>query len=358
MRTDVRADAEADSTRLRVDSVSARVASFPRLRYMGSKYRMVPHLVALFDELGARSVLDPFCGSGVVAYALKALGCSVTASDFLAFPTTIAAATVANQGVTLIAEDIEHIRSASSDDRDFIQRTFDGLYFTADDREFLDSAWSHIDELEGSKQKLAIASLVLAAARKQPRGVFTVTDLRYDDGRRDLRLPLREHFAEAAAAYNAMVFDSGTSCQAICSDVSDIDPEGHDLVYLDPPYAPPRDDNCYIKRYHFLEGLSVYWREQEIMEHTRTKKLVKRYTPFSYKHTVSDALRDTFKRFGDSTIVLSYSSNAVPDAGTIERLLREVKNDVEVREIDHRYHFGTHSAASRRQATEYLFVGR
>ena len=29
-----------------------------------------------------------------------------------------------------------------------------------------------------------------------------------------------------------------------------------DLVYLDPPYAPPSDDNDYIKRYHFLEGLS------------------------------------------------------------------------------------------------------
>jgi hypothetical protein len=28
----------------------------------------------------------------------------------------------------------------------------------------------------------------------------------------------------------------------------------------------PSDDNCYIKRYHFLAGLSVYWRGQTIME--------------------------------------------------------------------------------------------
>ena len=66
------------------------------------------------------------------------------------------------------------------------------------------------------------------------------------------------------------------------------------------------------------KGLSVYWRGQTIMENTRTKKLAKRYTPFSYKHTVTDALRRTFKQFQDSTIVLSYSSNAVPDADTIE----------------------------------------
>lgn len=333
-------------------------ARFPRLRYMGSKYRLVPHLAELFGELGGRTALDAFSGSGVVSYTLKSMGYAVTSSDFLAFPTVIARAAVANQSVTLSDDDVARITGPAADDRDFIQSKFDGLYFTPDDRAFLDSAWSHIDLLEGAKQHLALAALVLAAARKQPRGVFTFTDLRYDDGRRDLRLSLREHFVETSAEYNSVVFDSGQPCTAIQSDVFDIDPLGYDLVYLDPPYAPPKDDNCYIKRYHFLEGLSVYWRGQEIMENTRTKKLVKRFTPFSYKRTIVDALRDTFKRFGESTIVLSYSSNAVPDALTIEALLREVKDHVEVREIDHRYHFGTHQAAERRQAVEYLFVGR
>jgi DNA adenine methylase/adenine-specific DNA-methyltransferase len=129
-------------------------------------------------------------------------------------------------------------------------------------------------------------------------------------------------------------------------------------VYLDPPYAPPRDDNCYIKRYHFLEGLSVYWRGMTILENTITKKLEKRYTPFSYKHTVSGALLQTFERFAESTIVLSYSSNAVPDAETIEMLLRSVKERVEVRSVDHRYHFGTHRQARRREVAEYIFIGR
>jgi adenine-specific DNA-methyltransferase len=57
-------------------------------------------------------------------------------------------------------------------------------------------------------------------------------------------------------------------------------------------------------------------------------------------------------------IVLSYSSNAVPDAATIEALLREVKDDVQVRLIDHTYSFGTHAAAQRRTVSEYLFTGR
>jgi adenine-specific DNA-methyltransferase len=338
--------------------VVAQVATFPRIRYMGSKYRLVPHLTALFDELDGRTVLDAFSGSGVVAYLLKALGCSVTTNDFLAFPTVIARATVENQHVYLTQADIERITGPPIDDRDFIRRKFDGLYFTSDDRAFLDGAWSHIDRMRGYQRSVAISALVLAAARKQPRGVFTVTGLRYDDGRRDLRLPLREHFVETAAAYNSVVFDNGRSCRAICGDVFDLDPAGYDLVYLDPPYAPPRDDNCYIKRYHFLEGLAVYWRGTTILEATRTKKLAKRYTPFSYKRTVAEALRDTFKQFARSTIVLSYSSNAVPNAETIESLLRDAKGEVEVHEIDHRYHFGTHAQAERRAATEYVFVGR
>jgi adenine-specific DNA-methyltransferase len=325
---------------------------------MGSKYRLVPQLAAVFDEVGGRRALDAFSGSGVVSYLLKSLSYEVTSNDFLNFPAIIASATVANQSATLTEDDVNRICGPARDDRDFIRKTFDGLYFTAEDREFLDSAWSHIDGLDAAKQAIAISALVLAAARKQPRGVFTFTGLRYDDGRRDLRLPLRDNFRLRVAEYNRVVFDSSRPCRVTRENVFDLAPSGYDLVYLDPPYAPPRDDNCYIKRYHFLEGLSVYWRGLAIMEETRTKKLVKRFTPFSYKGTIIDALRQTFKQFKDSAIVLSYSSNAIPDAFTIKSLLTEVKNNVEVRVVEHKYSFGTHSAAHRRDVVEYIFIGR
>src|SRR6266536_1028832 len=41
-----------------------RVADFPRLRYMGSKYRLIPHLAGVFAEVGGRTALDAFSGSG------------------------------------------------------------------------------------------------------------------------------------------------------------------------------------------------------------------------------------------------------------------------------------------------------
>jgi adenine-specific DNA-methyltransferase len=217
------------------DAVS-RVAGFPRLRYMGSKYRLVPHLADAFAEAGGRTALDAFSGSGVVSYLLKTLGYQVTSNDFLAFPTAIARATVVNQSEQLTGDDIDLVCGPPADDRDFIQRTFQGLYFTEEDRAFLDSAWSHIDRMSGHKQAIAISALVLAAARKQPRGVFTFTNLRYDDGRRDLHISLREHFRERAAAYNQVVFDSGQPCIALSGDVFDLPAEGRQLLHQALPF--------------------------------------------------------------------------------------------------------------------------
>ena len=229
----------------------------------------------------------------------------------------------------------------------------------ADDLAFLDSAWSHIDEMTGYPRDIALSALILSAARKQPRGVFSFVGERYLDQRRDLKLSLAEHFRERVAEYNETVFDMGTSHRAVNGDVFDLDVDSPDIVYLDPPYAPPRDDADYMKRYHFLEGLSSYWRGVEIMPETKTKKIAKRYTPFAYKRSIEDALTRTFEKFrGAGAIVLSYSSNALPDADRIVELLSATRSSVEVIAIDHRYSFGTHAAATRRSASEYIFVGR
>lgn len=214
--------------------------------------------------------------------------------------------------------------------------------------------------MDGEKRALAISALILSAARKQPRGAFTISgDLSgYDDGRRDLRLPMREHFAEHVEDYNHAVF-SGPPARVTRQEASQMEARPYDMVYLDPPYAPPGDDNCYIKRFHFLEGLSRYWNGDTLMMDTLTKKLQKPVTGYSSKRTVVETFRDTFKRFREAgTIVLSYGSNALPGKETITDLLTEAKRDVEVRAIPHVYHYGTHPAAARRSVDEYIFIAR
>ena len=70
-----------------------------------------------------------------------------------------------------------------------------------------------------------------------------------------------------------------------------------------------------------------------------------------------EAFDRLFKKFADSTLVLSYSSNAYPDLETLRELMGRYKRNVEVLEKTHRYHFGTHAAAKRNVVQEYLIIG-
>jgi DNA adenine methylase/adenine-specific DNA-methyltransferase len=183
----------------------------------------------------------------------------------------------------------------------------------------------------------------------------------YKDGRRDESLALRQHFLESVAAYNSVVFDNGRKNRATRGDVLAADTQV-DLVYMDPPYVPRADDNCYVKRYHFLEGLASYWQDAgtEIVASSRVKKIAKRYTPFSYRRTAADAFDQMLKRFRESTLALSYSSNGYPDLDVIREIMLRYKRTVDVEERDHRYHFGTHGkvAAERATVREYLIIGQ
>ena len=111
-------------------------------------------------------------------------------------------------------------------------------------------------------------------------------------------------------------------------------------------------------KYRVIEGLATYWRGQRIMEETATKKIEKRFTPFAYKRTISNALSEVFRRFRHSAIVLSYSSNSIPGEQEIYELLRSQKQHVEFFAVPHRYSFGTHATARRREVQEYIFVAQ
>jgi DNA adenine methylase/adenine-specific DNA-methyltransferase len=289
------------------------------------------------------------------------MGKRVTASDFLNFPVTLAAATIVNNKHRLDGPALKKLLAPRRRGPNFIERTFDGIFYAREDLRFLDRVSGNLEALNSPSQRaLARAALMRSCLKKQPRGVFTVSgDLtHYDDGRRDLRLSIEEHFLEQVEAFNRIVFSNGLRHTATRADVFTTHPQNVDLVYLDPPYVPRSDDNCYVKRYHFLEGLSCYWKGLRIMENTKVKKIEKPYTPFSYRKTAIDAFDRLFEIYRDSTIVLSYSSNGFPDRDVLESLLRRYKTAITIHEKPHRYHFGTHNKVERAEVQEYLIVGR
>jgi DNA adenine methylase/adenine-specific DNA-methyltransferase len=339
----------------------ARVRSFPQLRFMGSKVRLLPWLHEILRDLPFDTALDAFSGSGAVAYLLKSMGKRVTTNDALHLGATVATAVIENSDETLDRAAVDRLVREGAHGERFIEDTFRGIFYTAEDLRFLDRLWANLRRMRSPyRRALALAAAIRGCMKRQPRGVFTVAGdpERYKDGRRDLRLSLEEHFREQVEVYNRSVFSNRRTHRALRGDVFDVDPAGLDLVYLDPPYVPRADDNCYVKRYHFVEGLACYWRGVSLLEGSAVKKIRKPYTPFSYRKDAIAAFDRLFARFRRSILVLSYSSNGYPDLDVLTSLMRRYKGSVAVHERDHRYHFGTHDRVRRATASEYLVVGR
>jgi adenine-specific DNA-methyltransferase len=331
----------------------------PRFRYMGNKFRLLPWIHGVLSNLQFSTAADVFSGSGSVGYLLKAMDKQVYSADFLNFPTVLAGAFIGNSDAQICEDHVELLLRHDQKARKLIQRTFEGIFFSQDDLTFLDLVSWNVSKLDSVEHRLlAKAALIRSCMKRQPRGVFTVAGdpERYKDGRRDLQLSLKEHFVEQLAVCNAAVFNNGKKCWSERADAFST-PQGWDLVYMDPPYVPRSDDNCYMKRYHFLEGLSCYWDGCEIMEETKVKKIKKPFTPFSYKSSAMEAFDKMFRHFAESIQVLSYSSNGFPDLEHLVKLMKKYKSSVQVFAKPHQYHFGTHKDAVRNKVEEYLLVG-
>jgi DNA adenine methylase len=303
--------------------------------------------------------LDLFSGSGCVGYMFKCQGKSVISNDYMAFSHVFATAILENNSARLSPQDMEFLTHGKATER-FVRDTFAELYFSPADNLFIDLVRTRIAEI-GDPQKAALArsALIRACLKKRARGIFTYTGLRYDDGRRDMQLTLRRHFQDAVMILNEAVFDNGLSHRALRGDALAVDVDA-DIVYIDPPYFSRLSDNDYIRRYHFVEGLAQDWKGLEIQQHTKTKKFKTYGSLFSTHQGAIEGFRGIFRRYADRALIVSYSSNSLPDKAAILALMREVKDEVDVIPVNHRYSFGNqgHKVGNvNNKVQEYLFVG-
>lgn len=355
------------STRLaKVSSYSSKplkgrlLERFPGTRLMGSKYKLLPFIWACVEDLSFKSVLDAFSGSACVSYMFKQYGKRVISNDFMHFAYHFARALIENKNRRIQDKEIRKLINPNRKAKTFIFDTFRGLYFSDDENRFLDSLVKNIEELEDPyKMSLALASITRACLKRRPRGLFTYTGERYNDGRRDMQIDLKQHFIENIEIYNNAVFDNGEDNIAINRDVFDLEGSA-DLVYLDPPYYTPRSDNDYTRRYHFIEGLVRQWKDLEIQENTLTKKFARYQTPFLKKDAAKDAILRLINKYKSSIIVVSYSSNSMPEKTEIFYMLKQYKKKVRVHQKKYTYSFGTHAHKKGNlvnRAEEYVFVG-
>ena len=98
----------------------------------------------------------------------------------------------------------------------------------------------------------------------------------------------------------------------------------------------------------------------EIQQHTKTKKFKRYETPFRSKDTIYGAFDELFRKFRNSILVVSYSSNSIPEKAELVGMMKQYKSHVRVHQVKHVYSFGTHShkvGNNANKVLEFVFVG-
>ncbi len=339
---------------------------FPETRYLGSKRKLLGLLAQVFNRLEFDSALDPFSGTGAVAYLLKSLGKRVTASDAMVANATVARALVANHRVKLGGE-VDALVDGLPDpgeEAGFIECTFDNLFFEKSENRFIDQYSSRVQRMTGPKRDLALFALFQSCLAKRPYNLFHRANLymrqqevsRSFGNKTTWERPFEELIRRYAAQADRAVFDSGQECRALSDEVATLAPDGYDLVYLDPPYVSASGAGVdYLDYYHFLEGLTDphCWGDR-ILHRYKHKPLQGRgESPWQDPGRIASAFQAVLERFNRSIIVISYRSDGIPSADELLSLLKRVKGKVEL--IDAGQY--VYALSRNRRSRELIFVG-
>jgi len=324
---------------LRVGPGSRR---FPRTRYQGSKRKLAEAIVHLLGNLPLTTVLDAFGGTGAVAHAFKRAGKQVTYNDVLAFNHQIGLALIENDSVTLPADVIDSIGLEKPDVvyDDLIERSFDGIYFTAEENRWLDVAVRNVLRLTCRLERaVAWFALFQSAMVKRPYNLFhrrnlymRIADVKRSFGNKTTwDRGFGECFRNFALEVNSALLDSKGKCRAICRDALTVEP-GYDLVYIDTPYIKRSGVGVdYREFYHFLEGMVHYDKWPTMIDYdSKHRRLIRRRNPWTDPGRCHDLFRQLFDRFRDSVLVVSYRSDGIPSIDELAGMLREVKRHVQV----------------------------
>lgn len=340
---------------------------FPVTRFQGSKRKLAPAIVTHLLRHDFGSALDAFGGTGSIAYALKLAGKQVTYNDLLVFNHQIGVALIENNHVLLDDDVIANLqrRRRNGDYDDFIERTFDGVYFTREENRWLDTVVQNIPQISCRFQRaLAWFAVFQSAMIKRPYNLFHRSNLsmrlakvsRSFGNKATWETPFPVCLRRFARQANDAIIDGGGSCRAICGDANKVTGE-FDLVYVDTPYIKRNGSGVdYLNFYHFLEGMVDYRNWATRIDFTRKHRPLRgdATNRWSCQAAIHNAFEELFARFSSCVLCVSYRSDGIPAIDELAALLRRFKRRVEVIVLgDYRY-----ALSPDRNIREMLLIGR
>ena len=338
---------------------------FPSTRYQGSKSKLVDWIWENIKDHDFETCLDAFGGTGVVAYHLKDKGKQVTYNDRLTFNYHFGRALIENRDITVSDDEIDWIlcRHQQVDYPQFVENTFQDVYFTDEENRWIDRTITNIRQIENSyKQSLAFFALAQACIVKRPYNLFHRKNLyiRFADVERSFGnkaswdKPFEEWFRLFIDEANQAVFDNGKNNLALNKNALNIQ-NAYDLVYIDTPYISKKGvATDYRDFYHFLEGLTMYdeW-DSQVDKKSKHLRLKREKSAWADKTQIYQAFDDLFAHFSNSILVVSYRSDGIPSKSDLVNLMAKYKSDV------HIAHYGQYQYAlsTNKKSQELLLIG-
>ncbi len=335
--------------------------TFPTTRYQGSKRQLAEWIWTNVSQFTFESVLDVFGGTGAVSHLFKRKGKSVTYNDYLAFNHTMGLALIENKDTFLTDEDLILILSTKGNYPDFIQATFQGIFFTDEENMWLDRVVTNINHslTNPYKKALAFTALFQACIIKRPYNLFHRANLymreaevqRSFGNKSTWDTPFESHFRRFVTEVNAAVFDNQQTNISLNLDAFDT-PAGVDLVYIDPPYFNANGIGVdYRDFYHFLEGLVSYESWGEMIDYTsKHRRLIAKPNLWGHADQILYSLERLIAHHRTSILVLSYRDDGIPTQEQLIHLLKKYKSTVEVAHLPKQY------VLSKRRSHEILLM--
>ena len=216
--------------KLMLKPLPEQVSAYPPTRFMGSKSKLLSEIWSVASQFNVDTVVDLFSGSGIVGYMFKSQEKSVISNDYMAMSATFTKAMVENNTVTLPLEGAKQLLVAHKESDHFVSTKFQGLYYTDEENDLIDTLRTNIAAIRDPyKHAIAMTALIRACIKKRPRGIFTYTGHRYDDGRKDLQKSFAEQFLDAVEVVNNAVFDNGKVNRSKHGDAMDLQVEQADF---------------------------------------------------------------------------------------------------------------------------------
>ena len=287
------------------------------IKYLGSKRRLVPHIVAIVEALeGVRTVFDVFSGTSRVGHALKRAGYRVVACDHNAYAEVLARCYVQADAEDVLAEARRLVAEldALPGRPGFFTETYceRARFFHPRNGARIDAmreriaAWSLPPELEA----VLLVALMEAADRVDSTTGVQMAYLKQWAPRALRPLALRVPDVLPRARWGkgrALRRDALEAAHEVQTDVA----------YVDPPY----NQHSYLGNYHIWETL-VRWDHPPVYGVACKREDVRRRrSPFNSQRTCAAALRRLLETLHTDTIILSFSDEGFVSREAIEGML-------------------------------------